>query len=118
MSYKNYYMANTKNQVEDVTEEIEQEIEAVNDSEVVEVVEVAEIVEEPAETETAVGVVTGCAKLNVRRRPSLTADVVCVVDENSPLVIDVDDPSSEWYKIFTESGFNGYCMKKYVSVNQ
>lgn len=70
----------------------------------------------PAETEPVMGIVTGCKKLNIRKAPSKTAEVVDVWDEGDQFMLDLDNSTSEWYKITTETGVEGFCMKQYVVV--
>ena len=70
----------------------------------------------PAKPVTKNGVVSGCAKLNIRDGASTTADVLCVVDANSELVVYINENFGEFYKVCTASGVEGYCMKNYVSL--
>lgn len=60
---------------------------------------------------------TTTTRLNIRSNPSVAADnVVTVVNEGTVVMIDssVDD---KWYKIYTEAGIEGYCMKEFVKVS-
>jgi hypothetical protein len=63
-----------------------------------------------------VGVVSGCDKLRVRKAPSLSAGVVCIINESSAVVIDDACSTTEFYKVCTEAGVEGYCMKKFITV--
>ena len=121
MSDKKYYMQydDSDKMLLDATDEIVEEIEEVNDSvedaiEIDDSVSADEIVEE---TESLIGVVSGCAKLNIRKEPNITSEPVCIVPEKSVLLIDQDLSTEEWYKVYTEAGMEGFCMKKYVTVN-
>lgn len=82
------------------------------------VVPVVEPMVETVETVTldkmVKGVVTGCAKLNVRAEPNTHADVVCVLDADTEIEVDVNNSNNEWFKICTAIGMEGYCMRKYV----
>ena len=123
MSNKNYYVNNNgnRNHMYDADEKIEPEVE-VNDGELEEeeAVNVEELLEteDAVEEETVVGVVIGCEKLNIRKEPAINSDVLCIVPVNTVLVIDVNESTNEWYSVITESGCNGYCMKKYVRVSE
>lgn len=79
---------------------------------------VATLVEETVETvtlpETVKGTVTNCAKLNVRVKPDIDADIVCVLDSKSEVEVDAARSSTDWLKICTTSGVEGFCMRKYV----
>lgn len=130
MSDKKYYMRYNEDNKEltDVTEDITEEIKDVNETEATEAVEEIEEVNEieteaapevvKEKVETLVGIVTGCKKLNVRKEPAITAEPVCVVAEESIVVIDQKLSTDEWYKVYTETGVEGFCMKKYVSVSK
>ena len=74
-------------------------------------VEFEEIVEEAKEK---IGTVN-CAKLNVRVSPSTTALVVCVLDGGSKVSI-TDDSDPDFYKVYTETGVYGFCMKQFITV--
>lgn len=94
----------------------------VEEEEVIEIVDevVEETIEEVVEKEPVVevttleGKVTGCKKLNVRKNPSTASEVICVVSENDTVLIDEVESTGEWYKICTEAGAYGFCMKKYI----
>ena len=73
-----------------------------------------ETVETVALTESVMGIVIGCAKLNIRSEPSAYADVLGVLDAASEIEIDVTNSTNEWVKICTASGLEGYCMRKYI----
>lgn len=55
-------------------------------------------------------------KLNVRKQPNKDSEVVTEVCGNTKLEIDLNLSNFGWYKVHTESGLEGYCMKEYVSV--
>lgn len=63
------------------------------------------------------GVVVNCLKLNVRTEPRIDADVVCVLDVMSEIKIDVSKSTTEWFKIYTAIGAEGYCMRKFVDAH-
>lgn len=73
-----------------------------------------ETVETVSLPKTVEGVVAGCAKLNVRAEPNLFAEIICVLDVSSEMAIDVENSDSEWFKICTATGIEGYCMRKFV----
>lgn len=76
----------------------------------------ADTVTEVVEPAVVTGFVTECAKLNIRKKPSLGSDVVCIVPINTKLIIDEKSSKGDWYKITTDDGKYGYCMKKYVNI--
>lgn len=80
-----------------------------------------DLVKETVETkplpEMVEGVVSGCAKLNVRSDASLFADVVCTLDVMSEIMIDVNKSTKDWLYVCTATGIEGYCMKKFVDAH-
>jgi hypothetical protein len=77
-----------------------------------------DFVQETVETVTlptiVSGVVVNCAKLNVRCKPSVNAEVACVLDVMSEIEIDTSKSDNEWFKVHTANGVEGYCMRKFV----
>ena len=67
---------------------------------------------------TVVGYVSGCLKLNIREEGYPGANVVCVVPEKTALLIEVAESNDEWYKVYTETGMKGFCMKQYVTLSE
>ena len=110
MSNKDYtkYSNKTEEKIEPVVEEIVETPEEEN----------VEVVEETVETTDPVefGVVVNCLKLNVRAEPNANADVVCVIDAATNLVVYEKESTDEFYKVCTESGADGFCMKKCIKL--
>lgn len=87
-----------------------------------------EIVEEPEvtvheevpspkqESNIVTGIVTGCAKLNVREHPDLKADALCILSASSEVKVVEDEVFDKWYHVFTDAGVEGFCMKRYISI--
>lgn len=78
---------------------------------------VNETVETKPISETVSGMVVGCAKLNVRAEASLFADIVCVLNAQSEIEIDVNKSDKDWFYICTATGVEGYCMRKFVEAH-
>ena len=85
-----------------------------------EVAELAEVeVEVAVEPENVqLGKVVGCAQLNVRTEPSLLAELATdrPLNRNAELMVYPDESTDEFYKICTESGLEGFCMKKFIAI--
>ena len=62
------------------------------------------------------GIVTGCAKLNVREHPDLKADSLCILSASSEVKVVEDEVFGNWYHVFTDAGVEGFCMKRYISI--
>lgn len=76
--------------------------------------ETIEEVAPPAEPKQ--GVVTDCVKLNVRKEPDPTSEVVCTIDVSTTLMICEEESTEEFYKVYTPAGLEGYCMKKFITI--
>lgn len=80
-----------------------------------------DLVNETVETKpipkTVDGMVVGCAKLNVRAEASLFSDVICTLNAQSEIEIDVEKSDKDWFYICTATGIEGYCMRKYVEAH-
>lgn len=102
-----------------VAPEVLEEIEEINPAELIPVKDVIEefISAELDETPVAPldGVVTA-AKLNVRKLPSANAAVVTILNQDAKVQIDTEASTADWYKVYTATGIDGYCMKKFITV--
>lgn len=82
------------------------------------VAEMAEVEVELDPENVQLGKVVGCAQLNVRTEPSLFADLATdrPLKRDSEMMVYPDESTDEFYKICTESGVEGFCMKKFVAI--
>lgn len=72
---------------------------------------------EANKSEPLVGTTT--TTLNIRSNPFVAADnIVTVVNEGTVVMIDNPDEDGDWFKVYTEAGVEGYCMKKFVKVSK
>ena len=62
------------------------------------------------------GKISNCKKLNVRKLPSRDAEIVSELIEGSEVMIDEKESTALFYKICTEHGIEGYCMKNFIKV--
>lgn len=76
------------------------------------------VMEETVETVTLPNTVNGtvahCAKLNVREKPIVNSDIVCVLDVMSEIKIDVTKSTENWFYVICATGAEGYCMREYI----
>ena len=68
-----------------------------------------------AETHTF-GKISNCKKLNVRKLPSRDSEIISELIEGSEVMIDEKESTALFYKICTEHGIEGFCMKQFVKV--
>ena len=82
-----------------------------------EVVEAVEVVEkEEIEPVKIFGSVFDCTKLNIRSEPSLDGEIICTVPVSTEVEIDSEKSTNDWFYIYTNTGIEGFCMKKYIRV--
>ena len=77
-------------------------------------------VEEAPKKETKVGIVANCEKLNLRRSPLKDSDGANIITEllsGVAVVIDEDESIPNFYKVTTETGLEGYCMKQFIELS-
>lgn len=82
--------------------------------------EIPTVEEAPVEEKKVVyiGKIRDCDKLNVRETPTLNAKILCKLDKDSTVIVVKSESTKEYYKVYLESGVQGYCMKKYMSVKK
>ena len=110
MSKKKNNHAAPSAEVEQVTPEVEVET---PDVDVVEHVEVP--VEEP-NPQFTIGKVIGCHRLNVREHPDTQANVMCTLPAATEVQVNISNDYADWYHVCAP-GVDGFCMKKYISIN-
>ena len=111
----------------EVEEEIKEKVEEPIEGQIV-IPEVEPIVPEPVIPEPVIpepvvepenrkfGKVSNCKKLNIRKLPSRDAEIVSELIEGSEVMIDEKESTALFYKICTEHGIEGYCMKQFIKV--
>lgn len=75
---------------------------------------VSENHDEPEEIK--IGLVAVCKKLNIRERPTVEAPVICEVVCKTELIIDENESTQEFYKVYTAAGIEGFCMRKFIAI--
>lgn len=60
--------------------------------------------------------VVNCLRLHIHTEPSLESDVVCKVRYLTELEVDLKNSTTEFYKVFTAIGAEGFCEKDYVTI--
>lgn len=82
------------------------------------------VTEETVETEESVktmmsGIVANCEKLNLRKSPlkdSDGANVITTLLAGATVVVNESDSTPNFYKVTTENGLEGYCMKQFIKL--
>lgn len=81
--------------------------------------EVAEPVEEPEPEPVAApidGVVSGCTSLYVRSEPTVDSEPLGTIKCDTKVRIYESESTDDFYSVCTETGLEGFCMKKFISV--
>ena len=101
----------------EVEEENKEKVEESIEGQIV-IPEVEPIVPEPVvESEIQkFGKVSNCKKLNIRKLPSRDTEIVSELIEGSEVMIDEKESTALFYKICTEHGIEGFCMKQFIKV--
>lgn len=72
--------------------------------------------ETPTEPEFVFGTVVDCTKLNVRKEPNVKAQIICVIEKDTQVLVIPEESTDDWYKVDI-GGQQGFCMKKYMTTN-
>lgn len=123
--YTNYSKPNTNieapadTQVVDETSSIASENYTVNETENDTVNETENSVENEAlEDIRVMGEVVGCEMLKVRETGYLDGSVICTIPKGTKVLVYEKESTLEFYKVCTESGAEGFCMKKYILLEE
>lgn len=121
MGKKDYTKYSNKNENHKKTEEIQNGFvetpvveEQVVEETVEEVVEEVEVEEKTSELKPAY--VSNCTRLNVRSEASLESEVVCIIDPSTQIMVDEEASIEEFYKVYVETGAEGFCLKMFVKL--
>lgn len=108
------YNKMSKKHRNETEETVQQPIEPVESIEPVEPME--EPVVETPEPEKLEGVVSGCAQMYVRSGASVDAEPLGVIRCDTKVQIYEAESTDDFYSVCTETGLEGFCMKKFISV--
>lgn len=64
-----------------------------------------------------IGTVMDCSSLNIRAKSNVNSEIIATVKAGTKLLINEDESVSDWYKVYTKTGIEGFCMKRYVSIH-
>ena len=74
-------------------------------------------VEEAPKKESKVGIVAHCLKVNLRSEAITGNNIITVLPAGTALVIDEDETTDKFYKVTTETGLEGYCMRQFIELS-
>lgn len=73
---------------------------------------------EDTKVEKTIGVVIDCLRLNIRKEPSMNAEIIAVANALDELEIDLDNSDDGWLAVCTAFGMEGFCMRKFVTTRR
>lgn len=80
-------------------------------------VEAEEHISEPEQpVEPIYGKVADCKRLNVRSEATKDSDIVCTIDEGTEVMVDLDESTVDWYKVYLANFIEGYCLAEFISI--
>lgn len=100
----------TENQEENVEEVNEETTETTENTE-----ETSENSDESTESNTVIGKLSGCSKLYLRKEASKESDSLTIIEFDDEIIIDEENSTEDFYKVSVK-GFEGYCVKEYVTI--
>lgn len=99
-NHNKHYMPETNEVVNDDILEVERDRKAVVEPEI----------------EPVYGRVVDCSRLNIRKKPTVNAEVLVTIPRDAELVLDLIKSNEKWFKVCTSAGVEGYCMKQYIVI--
>lgn len=69
------------------------------------------------EKEDKDGVVVDCEKLYVREEPSKVSKPLAIINKSDSVRVHNGSSTPTFYKVTTEDGVEGYCMRAYVAID-
>lgn len=72
--------------------------------------------EKIVEKKYAAGIVVNCLVLNVRFAPDKNSTAISTLIKGSPVSIDEDESTTDFYKIESENGTAGFCMRSFIKI--
>lgn len=67
-------------------------------------------------TEDMLTGVSNCLRLHIHEESDLKSPIVCKVRYLTELLIDTENSTEEFYKVYTVSGAEGFCEKELVTI--
>lgn len=92
--------------------EVEESVEPISE----EPVEVESIIDETHKPEPINGVVSDCDQLYVRSEASTDSEPLGVINCDTKVQIYESESTDDFYSVCTETGLEGFCMKKFISI--
>lgn len=62
--------------------------------------------------------VANCLRLHIHAEPNLESEIVCKVRYLTEVMIDLDNSTEDFYKVFIATGAEGFCQKDLVTIKR
>lgn len=53
-------------------------------------------------------------KLNLRKEPSMNAEVLVILKPDTSVIVDMEGSTKDFYKVTTATGTRGFCKKEFL----
>lgn len=73
-------------------------------------------IDDTNEPDIVFGFVDNCAKLNVRKSPSIDSEVLLILNRDDEVIVRGSAYDDEWYSVYANEQ-EGFCMKKYITLD-
>jgi hypothetical protein len=60
--------------------------------------------------------VANCLRIHIFTEPNAESDIVCKVRYLTELAVDIENSTTDFYKVYTVNGAEGYCRKDLVTI--
>lgn len=57
-----------------------------------------------------------CLRLHIHIEPDINSEIVCKVRYLTEVMIDLDNSTKDFYKVYTAIGAEGFCQKELVTI--
>lgn len=64
------------------------------------------------------GIVTDCFKAEVYNDADLDSEIICEIPCLSEVMVDENSSTNDFYKIYLCAGIEGFCLKRYIAIEQ
>lgn len=122
-NYQNYqnkknHNNNNNSKVEETKAPVKEEVKEEVIHSIMDDYEAGLLAEEPKVEEPKIitGTVVDCPRLRVRAAANTNAEVLCEIMVGSKVLITEKESTNEFYKVCTEAGVEGYCMKQFIGI--
>mgnify|MGYP006361833487 CR=1 FL=1 len=68
-------------------------------------------------TDDALVGVANCLRLHIHEEPDLKSEIVCKVRYLTEVIIDLENSTEDFYKVYTATGAEGFCEKELITIN-